>query len=147
MRDDTHPVDGAPLGACVDQTHCVRIPCVGQTHCVRIQFHTASLPMGREFEEAELICTEDARFTMDEFAFTLVFAARQPERAGRPITLGDLLMAMVGALVENGLTADQITRAADAAEEEYYAEAGEERRRRKRRRRKRNRTEYKPSDV
>ncbi len=114
MRDDTHPDAAATKGAGM-----------GQAHTIRIQFCVESIPMGREFKEAELLCATSAYGTLEDFA-RLLACTGQPESADQPLTLDDLLDVMIWALISNGMAPDQITRAADEAEEEYYMEAGEE---------------------
>ena len=129
MRDDTHPDDAAPLGAYVDQAHRVRVQFCAESHPYgdgnsKKQNYSAPQPPTASWRTSRHpgLCTRC-----------------QPENADRPLTPDDLLDAMVWVLICNGIAADQITRAADAAEEEYYGEAG--------RRRRRNRTEYKLRGV
>lgn len=114
MRDDTHPDAAATKRAGV-----------GRVHTIRIQFCVESIPMGREFKEAELLCATSAYCTLEGFA-RLLACTGQPESADRPLTPDDLLDAMVWVLIGNGMTVDQITRAADEAEEEYGGEEEEE---------------------
>lgn len=123
MRDDTHPVDAAPLGAYVDKAQRVRV-----------QLCAATLRMEREFKvpevfctntayhikEAELLCDRDAYDIMDEFAFHGLNSSEHS--TGRLLTQNDLLEVMMWALICNGLTADQITSAAHTVEKKHYEE-------------------------